>query len=158
MAAAGDGADGRRLKLATRELVRACGGIECAAADLGKGKSTVHRWTDPHDGEHLINIGDVALLEAVAAAPVVTAQLARMAGGVFVPLPDCAADPETLAGMVLELTGQLGAISTEMRASLADDGEVDAKEAAALLALVEQHDAIAAQLRLTLRAIVEAGN
>lgn len=146
--------DRRQIKRATELLCKSLGGYEAAAAIIGKGKTTVHRWADRNDDEAFANVADVAELEANAADPLVTIALCRLNGGVFTPLPDCAADPDTLAGMVLQLHARLGEISREMGASLANDGKVDEAEAAKLLDLQHEHDSVSAQLRLALEAII----
>lgn len=115
---------GRRLKRATRELVRSLGGIEVAAADCGHGKSTVHRWTDHHDGEHFINVEALATLEGAAERPIVTEQLARMAGGLFVLLPVDGADRAQLgevADHMFDVIDRTGALAGGVRIALHDE-------------------------------------
>lgn len=125
-----------RLKRATRDLVRALGGIEVAADDLGKGKSTVHRWTDRNEADHFINIEDLAHLEAAAHRPLVTEQLARMAGCVLVTLPDDdLREPGAMADHMMDIMAQVGRLTLAVQAAL-HDGQVCAREVRELRALL----------------------
>jgi hypothetical protein len=146
--------DARRLKIATGELVKGCGNLVSAAADVGKGKTTVHRWTDENNADDFVNVRDLAVLERVAGTPFVTRILCRLAGGVFMPLPDIAPDSDSLAGMIMRLSARLGEISGEMARALCD-GIVDQTEARRLLDLQAEHDAVAAQLRHALERIAD---
>jgi len=149
----------RQIKRATERLCNSLGRYEAAAAIIGKGKSTVHRWADhrnPDNADIFINLPDLCELEANAPEPLVTMTLCRLNGGVFVPLPDSAADPETLAGMVMQLSGRLGDLSREMATALAD-GTVTPAEARRLIDLQADLDGTSAQLRQALMAMAEGG-
>ncbi len=141
---------GQRIKRVTGELVRAVGGIEVAAADLVRGKSTVHRWTDRHDTEHFLNVDDCATLEAQAPRPLVTELLCRMAGGVFVTLPQGEdGGGDAIAGALLGVMDEVGQLASGVRISLSD-GHCDPGEAATLRGLLGELMARAAAFDLLL--------
>lgn len=144
--------DGRALKVATARLVKDAGGIEAAASLLGKGKSVVGRWVNVHDGEHFINLRDLRELEVHAPAPVVTAALSRLAGGVFVPLPHAPWGEDTLPMQVLTLAQELGDVSHKITDGLRD-GALSPDEAQAALDELHQLDMASARLRLMLEAL-----
>jgi hypothetical protein len=79
-------ADLRALKTATRRLITAVGGLEAAATVCRVNKSVLAAAYDPHQPDRFLPIDVVADLELVAAEPIVTAVLARLAGHALVPL------------------------------------------------------------------------
>ena len=68
-------------------------------------------------------------------------------------MPDVAADPETLAGRILQISARLGELSQAMTEALAD-GQVCRAEALVLLDRQAELAAVNAQLRLALEEIV----
>lgn len=74
------------LKTAVRRLVGAVGGLEAAASVCRLNKTALAAAYDPHQAERALPIDVVADLEAVAAEPIVTAILARLAGYRLVPI------------------------------------------------------------------------
>lgn len=121
----------QRLKVAARALVGAAGGIEAAADILGKGKSTVARWQSINDEDYSMPIDAVAALEAVThgtiGAPQVTRELCRLAGGVFVPLPDIDIADDCLRGGVMQISTELGDVARELNSALGD-GRITVRE------------------------------
>ena len=146
-----------RMKRGVRAAIGACGGVDGAGATAGRSRTTAGEWNNlAHPAFPPLDCA-LALDEAAIAqgkAPQIVRAFARELGGVFVPLPDTLADPESLAGLVMELTGRLGDISEEMRAALAD-GVVEPDEARRLLELQHRHDEVSAQLRLALMCLPE---
>lgn len=149
-----------RLKRAVRAAIGWCSGVDGAGATAQRSRSTAGDWNNltaaifpPADCALALDEAAVAL----GHGPEITRALCRELGGVFVLLPDCLADPDSLAGMVMELTHRLGDISQAMRQALGD-GDVSPAEAQRLLDLQHEHDAVSAQLRLALEAIREGGD
>lgn len=146
-----------RLKRGVRMQVSQCGGVDGAAATTQRSRSTAGDWMNLNSGSFppldcALALDEVAIAEGREAT--IIKAYARELDGVFVRLPDCAADPDSLAGLVMELTGALGDISQEMRAALGD-GAVSAAEAGKLLDLQHEHDAVSAQLRMALTRIAQ---
>lgn len=146
-----------RLKRKVREAVAICGGIDGAGATADRSRSVAGDWNNlnhpafpPLDCVHALD--EVAVSQG--RVPPIVSGLARELGGVFVPLPDVVADPETLAGMVMQLAARVGDLSRQMAEALADH-VVCPGEARALLDLQAEHDAAAARLRLALEALAE---
>lgn len=148
--------DQRRLKKRTGELVTALHGSEAAAEDLGKGKSTVHRWTDVNEETHFINVADLMVLEGIAGDPMVTRLLCRFAGGVFIKLPKPIEDPAELATMALELAKELGELSAAIAIGLAD-GVLSRAEAGVALGELEDLERVGARLRAALEQVLQEG-
>ena len=124
----------QRLKAAAKDLVGATGGIEAAADILAKGKSTIARWASINDEDYSMPIEAVAALERVtrgtAGAPQVTRELCRLAGGVFVPLPDAGASDGELRAGVMHLSAELGDVAREIDRALSDDRILPREESA----------------------------
>lgn len=143
-----------QIKRATELLVKSLGGIEAAAPIIGKGKSTVGRWTNKNDDES-INVLDLRELEANADAPLVTAVLARLAGGVFIPLPQMPGSADALPMQVMELAKELGELSESVRQGLGD-GSFDAADAQKALDELHDVERCTARLRLALSGISDS--
>lgn len=142
-----------QLKRATEKLVKSLGGIEAAADILSKGVSTVGRWTTKHDRES-INLIDLHELEANADEPLVTMALARLAGGVFVPLPSASIDGAGLREKVIAIAEELGDVSQRVREALADE-VMKSREADAVERELDDLIARASEAKLLVRAMAE---
>ncbi|XUU60668.1 phage regulatory CII family protein [Erythrobacter sp. HA6-11] len=119
----------RSLKIATGELQSLCGGQEAAASIVGKSQSQLQRCASVNDADNFLNLRDAALLEAHAGEHPVTELLCRIAGGVFLVLPDPAlGDSANLPMQVIELADELGDVSHAVRDALRD-GQVNRAEA-----------------------------
>lgn len=111
----------RAIKLATGELAGACGGQEAAAAITGKSQSQVQRCCSINDDTSFINARDLALLEAHAGVQPVTELLCKLAGGVFMPLPDPnLGEGDALPLQVIALAEEVGDVSHAVREALRD--------------------------------------
>lgn len=122
------GADYRALKSAFRQLVAAVGGTEPAAAYTGYHHSRIAAMYHP-DTEDMPNLAVVADLERVVGLPLVTAQLARLAGHALLPLPCATGSDAAALADVLRGAGELGA-----RTALAlADGRIADEERAGLV-------------------------
>lgn len=77
----------RGLKTATRRLVDATGGIDPAAASTRVGRATMAQYYSPADRDEavFVPLDVIADLERVTGEPLVTRQLARLAGFDLVP-------------------------------------------------------------------------
>lgn len=145
------GREGLQLKRATELLIDSIG-AKTAAGVTGRGLSTVYRWADRNAPNDFISLRDLRELEANAPEPLVTMALCRMAGGVFVPHIDLAADEGTLAGMVMQLSKELGDVAGKVSMALAD-GVVTPGEAEGCLRELDDMARLQAQLRAMLESI-----
>jgi hypothetical protein len=121
--------DLRGLKAASRLVVEAVGGYEAASAALG-GYSTgrLAEACSPHHPDRWLRLQHVALLEALAEDPRITAELARLAGQVLrprAPAAGCATQ------QMHQAVAEMGATIAVWGQALAD-GRMDAAERAAL--------------------------
>lgn len=110
----------RELKLATGDLADELGGIERTAEAIGKGKSHVHRCTSINDAESFLNLRDAAEGERRSAAKPVTRLLCKLAGGVFLPLPEAFEDAGELPLLVLRGADEFGDVCARVREAVAD--------------------------------------
>lgn len=92
-------ADYRRLKLATRRQIAACGGLEAAAAGTRVGKSELGNYQSLHRPGRYIPIDIAADLTACSRALDIAEALAAIAGAGVVPV---AAAPGELKGEIIE--------------------------------------------------------
>lgn len=85
----------KRLKGITHKLIKACGGLEAAAEETRAGKSSLANYADSRDhtaaASMFAPIDVIADLEAAVGAPLVTKELARLAGYDLIPLEGAAA-------------------------------------------------------------------
>lgn len=147
-----------RLKRGVRASISSNGGVDGAAATAERSRSTAGDWMNLQSPtfppvDKAFALDEVSIAEG--RDPEIIRAYARELGGVFVMLPDSLADPESLAGMVMELMGRLGDISQEMRAAQQNDGRIDPTEARRLLELQQRHDEVSAQLRLALMRLAD---
>lgn len=148
----------QRLKAAAKDLVSATGGIEAAADILAKGKSTIARWASINDEDYSMPIEAVAALERVtrgtAGAPQVTSELCRLAGGVFVPLPDAGASDGELRAGVMRLSAELGDVAREIDRALCDD-RVSPREESAIHRQLDELIAKSVELKQAVTLMVD---
>lgn len=116
-----------RIKAATRDLVKACGGIERAAEISLVGKSTVGRWQ--HAGEEdIIPLPAVLALEADCDRPFVTRVMADLNGRGLTDPQAAAEAAQCLNRRLNALMRHFGGLTTEV-ASAKADGVVSPTEA-----------------------------
>lgn len=120
----------RDLKIATADLVDELHGYEAAASYIDRSKSVVHRWASDQDSEKFIPLRFVPELERRAGRPIITIALAKMAGGVFIRLPEDFGDAAGLPMQVVGLVKEVGDVADALREGLADDEQLDADELA----------------------------
>lgn len=147
-----------RLKAKTRALVKACGGQE-AAASLSRivSHQAYGRYGRPHEAE-FAPIDVIADLEADVGDPIVTRELAALAGFTLVPVPAAGADPGWIADLsaTMRATGQT---IDGIGEALADDGRVtpDEIDRLHLLDEVQKAQGALANLQALLRAVADGG-
>lgn len=120
----------RDLKIATADLVEELNGYEAAASYIDRSKTVVHRWASDQDCEKFVPLRFVPELERRAGRPVITIALAKMAGGVFIRLPEGFGNSSGLPMHVVELVKEVGDVADALREGLADDDELDNAELA----------------------------
>lgn len=141
------------LKTATRALVQRVGGLHAAATVTRVGASALAEYYDPHAVDRLAPVDVVADLERVAAEPLVSDAMARLAGCTLQPMGHAAgSDARAIAGVFREV-GQLG----ERWATAMEDGATSAGERDAVqLELVDLQRAVGAAIAV-LRARSDKG-
>jgi hypothetical protein len=139
-----------RIKAATRDLVKACGGVERSADLAHVGKSTVARWYSLKD-EDIIPISAVLSLEADCDMPFVTQIMADLNGR---SLTDQDAVRDTAGCLTTghnNLMGKFAELTTELVAAKAD-GVVTPAEAEVLDRKAAEMERAASDMRQTLAA------
>lgn len=150
-----DQIEAKALKRASRQLIKSVGGIEAAADLVGKKHAQVGRWHNRDDLGSWINLADLRMLEDHAEAAFVTAEMARLAGGCFIPLPDRSGDGTALAGRLIEIMDRVGKVAGQTQQAIAD-GVCEPREAAPVRQVVAE--AIAALVAYDAQlAEIEAG-
>lgn len=144
-----------RLKLVVQTAVEANGGSDGAAHTSVRKAQTVREWTNSNHGA--FPPADCALaMDKVCVAqgklPPITCAMARELGGVFLPNIDALADEGSLAGMVMQLSKELGDLAGSISSALAD-GVVSPIEADVALRELDDMTRRQAQLRAALEAI-----
>lgn len=161
-----------QLKQATRHLVKACGGLEAAAAVTRVGHSELSRYYDPRE-KLLIPADIIADLERDCGRPILTQTLANLIGFELVQLPHTAGNRDDChhwSALLALLGEETAALLQNLAKGLADHGTLS-EDAIADNRLIEHLDNLletAIQLRHTmlrkrerasrLRALRQPGN
>lgn len=114
----------RSLKTAFRALIQRVGGLDAAATVTRVRPSQLAAYYDPHQAQQLMPCDVVADLERVAGELLVTAQLARLAGHMLLPMAPAFGSESRAIGQVFQESGELGA----RWASAMEDGQLDEAE------------------------------
>lgn len=149
--------DEQVLAQATKDAVKAAGGLDVCQRETGKSDTQISRCCSPHQPDS-ISVRDATIIQAIGHGapghPHILRAQARLLGFVCVPLPEVAGDDQALLKTVAEMMAELGDVATEVAAALRDDGICDAAEAKTVLAQLDDHDTVSARLRAQLNAIV----
>ena len=121
-----------------RELIDAVDGLENAAEIAGLSTSQLQRYCSKTERDSM-PARVIEQLEAVSHGrphhPIFTRYLARRQGFVLVPLPDAVPGDSEWAHHISRLSDKAGGLISGLALDLADDQKIDAREAAARLAL-----------------------
>lgn len=112
--------DHRRLKLACKAAIKAAGGLEAVAADLGKCTTQVGRYGDPNTPGNFLTIDQAALVEHISGEPVLARFLAALTGHAVFPLPPGVEGAEAINQAWIEASAEFGDVATALRETLAD--------------------------------------
>ena len=137
------------VKSAVRALLHAVGG-EAKAAACRVSKSTLSEYGNPRYGERHMPLDVVLALEKAAGQMPVTEHLAAEHGALLLHLPAV----EAAGSWVEHLTSigkEAGDVFHRVGEYLADDGEIDAREAPSLLKEVDELLAAVAAMRAAVR-------
>lgn len=148
------------LALATKEAIRAAGGLEVCARETGLSTSQLSRCSSPHHRDSITE-RDAARIEAIAHGspghPHILRARARQLGGVFVMLPEANCEGSGLPTSVMEMAAELGDVSRAIQDGLSSHGPDGTKmtpaEAQIALEQLHDHEAATARLRLALEQI-----
>lgn len=120
----------QRQARAVRELIRAAGGTEPAAADISKSQTQVSRYQSEREPDS-ITLRDIEILEGIthgkAGHPIVTRYLAQRAGCALFHLPTVHATGADLLHLVGEQARESGRITSTVIDAL-EDGRIDRDE------------------------------
>lgn len=120
----------RMLKQATRDLVAQFDNQADAATVLDVSQQHISRMCDRNTATNVISLADMVRLEGAADEPSLTRLLCKMAGGVFIRLPEGFGNSSGLPMQVVELVKEVGDVADALREGLADDDELDNAELA----------------------------
>lgn len=144
------------LKAATRKAVAAAGGGEGSGFTLSRRQQYMSECGNVHHGRYL-QIHDVAALERVTngddSHPAITRMLCRLAGGVFVPLPDIGPMGADLMASTVSLASEMGDVSQMVISRFTDDGVIDKGDLSAIEREIDELQEAAERLRNHARAL-----
>jgi len=139
------------LKAAVRVLLHAAGGEQRAATLCRVSKSTLSEYGNPRYAERHMPVDVVLALEGAVAAMPVTEHLAAEHGAILLQLPpDDDAEIEWL-GHLTAIGKEAGDVFHRTGEFLADDGDIDDREAPALLREIDELLAATAAMRAAVR-------
>ncbi len=139
------------LKSAMRALLHACGGEVRAADQCRVSKSTLSEYGNPAHENRQVPV-DVALaLEKASGALPVTEHLASEHGCILLRLPDSEAGPAWIEHLAA-IGREAGDVFSRTGEFLADDGDIDEREAPHLLRELDELLAVTASMRAAVRA------
>lgn len=116
-----------QIKAATRRLMETVGGLAFAEAVTRVRKTKLSEYGLPQAAEVFIAADVIADLEAEAGEPIVTRELARIAGHCLIELPVVEEDENFIARLGL-VSKDVGLVINRLAEALGDDGMVTAKE------------------------------
>jgi len=146
--------DEQVLAHATKRDVQAAGGLDVCARETGLSDTHLSRCCSPNLRDS-ITIRDVATIQAIGHGapghPNILNALARLAGGVFIMLPEAHVEPVALQMSVLALSAELGDVAEAVRdaccGSSAGGQAVTAAERALIVEHLDDLDRASARLR-----------
>jgi hypothetical protein len=148
------------LKRATAETIKGVGGLEAAAGFCRIGKSVLGDNQSINRPDSFMAIDVVADLEPLARErdgwPHITRALCAQMGGAFVALPDAAARPGDLLGLLSEQARESSDLTSVICTGIVD-GRLDRAECDAAIGECDQLIGAVAAMRATLIAIRERG-
>jgi hypothetical protein len=152
--------DEQVLAAATKREIQGAGGLDVCARETGLSETHLSRCSSPNMRDS-ITIRDVATIQAIGHGgpghPYILHALARLAGGVFVMLPEPFVEPITLQLSVLELSTELGDVAQAVRAACcagsAGGAAITEAESAAIAEHLDDLDRASARLRHQLQQI-----
>lgn len=124
-------ADKAALKAAARRMIKVAGGLESASTACRASKTSLGRFGSIHD-EQFIPADVIADLEADVGEPIVSRELARLAGYELTParlIVSAAADPASMVINIARAAGELAAAVQDMDA----DGRREVRELKAVV-------------------------
>lgn len=130
-----------RIKRGVRGAIAACGGIEGAAATIGKSASLVGTWNNRNDCS-TPTLSDALAMDEIAViegrVPAILTAMAVELGHVVIRLPECAADGDTVTDALVDASAEFGDIATTLRDRTACDGVLDRADTEALCREVDE--------------------
>jgi len=139
------------LKAAVRALIHAAGGEQRAAGLCRVSKSTLSEYGNPRYPERHMPVDVVVALERAVEAMPVTAHLAAEHDALLLQLPrDGGGEAEWLSHLTT-IGKEAGDVFHRTGEYLADDGDIDAREAPSLLREIDELLAATAAMRAAVR-------
>lgn len=137
-----------------RAAIEAFGGIDAAAAELGRSRSEVFRWTsEDEDGAgRFINIHHVRRLESLLGEPMITAWLAAEQGCVLLPL-NLGELERSWVGISAQVAREAAEVISAIAEAYEPDAEVDRREAGDIVERMDHALGVLAALRQKLTRI-----
>ncbi|QIG79967.1 phage regulatory CII family protein [Stakelama tenebrarum] len=135
----------RSLALATKRAVQAAGGLEACSAETGLSTSQLSRCGSAHDRDSLTLRDAATITQLGAGEPHMLNALARIAGGVFMMLPQ-AGNSGSVESCLIDLASEFGAEAQSVREAMADR-EWTRGELADALDRLDRMDGASARLR-----------
>lgn len=138
------------LKAAVRALLHACGGESRAAQSCRVSKSTLSEYGNPNYPDRHMPVDVVLALEEASGEMSVTGHLAAAHSCLLLQLPDEVVATEWLSHLT-RIGKEAGDVFDRAGEFLADDGDIDEKEAPVLLREVDELLQAVAAMRAAVR-------
>lgn len=142
-----------RLKAAFKRLVSECGGAEQAANQTRVKPSALYNYTNANSAENFAPIDIIQDLESYAGVYYVSEVLAQNNG--FALLPVIPKDADNDMSVALAKIGKESSDVFSCTAAALHDGDIDTKEAAAVIKEIDEAISVLAALRGELGAIAD---
>lgn len=138
-----------RLKRAIRTAITLNGGIDGAAATVGKCRSLAGNWNNLNQADTPVLIDALALDEIAVSQgkgpPILSAYAAEL-GCVAIRLPDAGFANDALTGALIDASAEFGDVAGAVR-DATKDGEVNAKERDEIIRQIDEACASLARMR-----------
>jgi hypothetical protein len=141
--------DLRRLKLASKASIKAAGGLEAVASDLGKCTSQVGRYGDPNAPGNFMTLDQAATVEQIGGEPAIATFFASLTGHALFPVPVAIDGEDEVFAAMIAASAEFGDVASALRETTRD-GEFDEDDRAKVRGQIDE--AVAALM--TMRALV----
>lgn len=112
--------DLRRLKLASKASIKAAGGLEAVAHDLGKCTTQVGRYGDPNAPGNFMTLDQAATVEQIGGEPAIARFFAALTGHALYAVPSAIDGEDAVFAAMIAASAEFGDVASALREATRD--------------------------------------